>query len=348
MSKKIALKIPEPCHENWNRMTTVEQGRFCHSCAKTVIDFSVMTDDEILDHFSKSTGNVCGRFMTKQLNRSIDVPGHHRKRYSWQYVWNMLLAMFLHGSAANAQQNPLQGKVAVTAQQARPLQQNLSGGFDIPKPKRLAVKLIDEESNQPVAFATVTIPERNLTIVTDSVGVFDVPGSLPDQEYTIEISSIGYETTTISSKRIRGNNSQQHLIILQRDSTKCLPGVVYTHELETIIAGGAFSVQRVTGFDFIKDTLTSFFVDRTVNIFPNPVASGSIMQVRLNLKRLGKYEMIITNSSGQILSSEIFDFVVKNQVRPFLVPAKYRRGFYFIRIQGTDKKEFYSKKFLVK
>jgi hypothetical protein len=40
MAKKFQLQIPEPCHEDWNKMTPVHKGRFCDSCEKAVVDFT--------------------------------------------------------------------------------------------------------------------------------------------------------------------------------------------------------------------------------------------------------------------------------------------------------------------
>ena len=63
MSKKFQLQIPEPCRESWDKMTPVEQGRFCDSCQKTVVDFTAMSDMQLAAFFKKpSTGSVCGRF----------------------------------------------------------------------------------------------------------------------------------------------------------------------------------------------------------------------------------------------------------------------------------------------
>ncbi|WP_309608991.1 hypothetical protein [Flavobacterium sp.] len=36
------ITIPNPCTENWNKMSKTEKGRFCNSCNKLVIDFSKM------------------------------------------------------------------------------------------------------------------------------------------------------------------------------------------------------------------------------------------------------------------------------------------------------------------
>ena len=41
MKEAIQLQLTKPCHENWNTMTANEQGRYCQSCCKTVVDFSI-------------------------------------------------------------------------------------------------------------------------------------------------------------------------------------------------------------------------------------------------------------------------------------------------------------------
>ena len=51
MKTSILLHIPEPCHENWDAMTPQDKGRHCQSCNKIVVDFSVMTDRQVLDYF---------------------------------------------------------------------------------------------------------------------------------------------------------------------------------------------------------------------------------------------------------------------------------------------------------
>src|SRR5688572_26847745 len=110
MSRTIQFQIPEPCHEDWQKMTPAEQGKFCMACQKTVTDFSSMTNEEILMHISKASGNVCGRFMPDQLNRRVSTE-NKKNTLSAKYSWNMLLAALLLSSETISQTKPLQGKV---------------------------------------------------------------------------------------------------------------------------------------------------------------------------------------------------------------------------------------------
>jgi hypothetical protein len=65
--KKINLSVPEPCSEKWQNFIPVEDGGFCAKCSKVVIDFTKMSDDEIISYFRRKSQNSCGRFYPEQL-----------------------------------------------------------------------------------------------------------------------------------------------------------------------------------------------------------------------------------------------------------------------------------------
>lgn len=70
--KKFSISIPEPCHEDWNKMTPDAKGAFCASCNKSVHDFSKKTDEEIIEVFEKNgKEKVCGRFTSAQLSQPV-------------------------------------------------------------------------------------------------------------------------------------------------------------------------------------------------------------------------------------------------------------------------------------
>ncbi|MFP3591246.1 TonB-dependent receptor plug domain-containing protein [Chryseobacterium sp. SIMBA_038] len=68
----MKITIPKPCHENWEMMTPAEKGRFCSVCSKTVRDFTIASDDEIIEVISNATDkDICGNFYDSQLNRNL-------------------------------------------------------------------------------------------------------------------------------------------------------------------------------------------------------------------------------------------------------------------------------------
>ncbi len=60
------IRIPEPCHEDWNKMTPEEKGRFCASCQKVVYDFTRATEEEFNELVAEK-GKVCGHFREGQV-----------------------------------------------------------------------------------------------------------------------------------------------------------------------------------------------------------------------------------------------------------------------------------------
>lgn len=64
------LRVTKPCQETWSSMTEKGNGRHCNSCDKIVIDFSILSDDEIKAYFLKNINkSVCGRFHKNQIDR---------------------------------------------------------------------------------------------------------------------------------------------------------------------------------------------------------------------------------------------------------------------------------------
>ena len=71
MKNEYKLNISEPCQENWKNMEPSQAGKFCNLCSKNVIDFSHLSDNEIIRLIEKSNGNLCGRLNQNQLNRPL-------------------------------------------------------------------------------------------------------------------------------------------------------------------------------------------------------------------------------------------------------------------------------------
>ncbi|WP_281636438.1 hypothetical protein [Flavobacterium marginilacus] len=94
MERKYKITIPEPCQEDWNKMTPNKNGRFCGSCSKNVVDFTNKLPEEIQAYFLQHT-NVCGRFKKSQLDSlTIQIP--NRILFSQtQYHKMFLLALFV-------------------------------------------------------------------------------------------------------------------------------------------------------------------------------------------------------------------------------------------------------------
>ena len=109
----LQISIPKPCHQDWNRMTPEERGRFCSVCSKTVHDFSEKTNDEIREFITAHRNeNLCGRFRKDQIEQPlrIELPlPVYRSQLSFLNTFIVAL-LFCFGTAlfsCNIPPNPL-------------------------------------------------------------------------------------------------------------------------------------------------------------------------------------------------------------------------------------------------
>ena len=93
--KVFRIAVPRPCNEAWADMPQAERGRFCSSCQKTVVDFSALTDKELLHYFSNRNEIPCGRFHRDQLGADLLDPAKKRSLPARAYaVLSAMLALY--------------------------------------------------------------------------------------------------------------------------------------------------------------------------------------------------------------------------------------------------------------
>ena len=95
-SNQPIVIIPEPCHESWEKMTPTQTGRHCNSCEKTVVDFTAMSNDEIIVYLSeRKQERVCGRFEGKQVRQPVVVTAQYLVSGHWSVTQAIRLAIFI-------------------------------------------------------------------------------------------------------------------------------------------------------------------------------------------------------------------------------------------------------------
>lgn len=99
---KQHISIPKPCHEDWNKMDPNNEGKFCNSCSKTVVDFTKMDKEEIHTYFKQKSGeNTCGHFYASQLEENDVQRPSVFKRVN--YFATIVLGLFLPLSSCKKQ-----------------------------------------------------------------------------------------------------------------------------------------------------------------------------------------------------------------------------------------------------
>jgi hypothetical protein len=192
----IKIKIGTPCHENWDKMLEEERGRFCLSCQKAVVDFSRMTNEEIITYFEQNADKkTCGRIAIHQHDTPIS---NYRKVITpWfnRYVAGFLMAVgFYNPGKAQTTDTPIEnhmmkGEIAVnTAKQSN---------------KELVVsgRVLDQDTKKPIKGANVKIDGADVFVATDKNGSYSisVPERYQNSSLQLLVSYLGYEDGVINN-----------------------------------------------------------------------------------------------------------------------------------------------------
>ncbi|WP_082893406.1 carboxypeptidase-like regulatory domain-containing protein [Rufibacter ruber] len=202
-SRRLTLTVPQPCQQSWADMTPHSQGRYCPSCQKTVVDFTSMTDADVVEWFAKQKGETCGRFKENQLNRELVAISLPQRKWAWRAALLGITA-WLSSTSAEAQSMKT-GKVTQpqpTAPSVSPLKIPAKGQSSIYKGV-----VLDSASLQPMPGVTVHLSGTSISILTGVQGEFQL--AIPDsagRNPSLQISFIGYLTETLPLKELDSRN----------------------------------------------------------------------------------------------------------------------------------------------
>ena len=205
-TKAIAISITEPCSENWDLMEKRNEGHFCDSCQKCVVDFSTYSNSEIIKVLSSSKNDICGRLTNRQLAQLnyylISVPTNNN--------WLKYLGVLAIGAsvfAGEASAHVLKHSVAISNSSVK--------SADISKivsPKKIYGYVFDE-NNKPIAGLRIVVVDTKLFAKTDNNGRYEITlgkNSIP-RTSLIKVESLKFE----GSVKVNLSASKQANINLQ-------------------------------------------------------------------------------------------------------------------------------------
>ncbi|SRX76125.1 carboxypeptidase-like regulatory domain-containing protein [Aequorivita antarctica] len=191
MKKSIVIRIPEPCHEDWAKMTATEKGKFCSVCTKEVFDFTSKTDEELVKFLTKNK-NACGKLKNSQLNREVKLERKSGQSFA-PIAASMLLPLTLFSN------NP---KSSTDSLSEKPMISMGIGRFSNTNNLRLHVftqGIVKDENGNPLKNVEIFSNETEARTWTNKKGEYEI--------YTLDkeiltFTKAGYETQLI---RLRKN-----------------------------------------------------------------------------------------------------------------------------------------------
>jgi len=334
MQKNIQLQVPKPCHENWDKMNPTDKGRFCLSCQKEVIDFSTMSDQQILHHISKASAGFCGKFNNDQLDR--DIKENKKQRLIWyKYLVHVSIPALLFSNKLSAQQPKTIGDTitCVDTRQRNTIVGKVSLGAIESSEKFVIEGKVVDEKGEPIPGASIRMNETKLGTSADNAGNFKLGIKESLKHIKLLVSAIGFEAKEVSLGR---NNNKQNIVLSLRESVMGEMGiVVYTKK------------KRKPILEQIKDTVANICYKESIKVYPNPIHFGSTLNIDFDVKEIGEYNILVSNISGQPLMQKKIMLTSKNHSEQMSLTENFSDGLYFVTVQNISSKKIFTSKILV-
>ncbi|MBI5372113.1 MAG: carboxypeptidase regulatory-like domain-containing protein [Sphingobacteriales bacterium] len=334
MGKPFQLTIPEPCHENWDKMSPAAQGRFCGSCQQQVVDFTTMSDRELLQFFKKpSTGSVCGRFMNDQLERDLLPP---RRRIPWinyffQIVWPAFLVSKVNGQRT---QGKLMARPPADTSKVRIVPDNRMLGMVLPASIRPVCKdpepvikgdtimtttvtisgRIVNEKGEPVSYASVRDNFNSRWLVADTAGRFTLVTGSRGMQLELLVSAAGYEITKMM---LNPEKYRRDELVIQLASKPPLQEV----ELTAAVGIRKGYVVGVTRNKKSEERAPVIPAAHAIHVYPNPVQTGQSLTISFEKMEEGYYAVQFKSLSGQTIKQEEIWIDAEARLMNLRVPA---------------------------
>jgi hypothetical protein len=319
-------------------MQPAEKGRHCAHCCKTVVDFTEMSDEEIIRYVTKgpSTGtprpsNICGRLMPDQLGRKLAPAPVQRNGWSG---WRWVLAGLVMVSKGSESRRPVKPPVEVSG--------------------------VKEDTGEELGGIMIVEPKT----------IYSVPVINGDIEIKLDTGRVEMGAVAMVSPRERDSPQVRLPALVKMDSVAdpadtmpvTAPSVIQPLPQREIVAyAGGISVGQCvkrkpidTVTDILKqavvDTLSALNIFRPKNeltLYPNPVARGTALQLAWQMEP-GKYQLSLVNISGALIQLRMLEVAGKGQVDQWEVPVGLAAGVYILRVARDGGADIYTREIMVR
>ena len=314
MSKPFQLQIPTPCHESWANMQPADKGRHCAACQKTVVDFTGMSDTEIIRYMSKAGPHVCGRLTPGQMNRPLIplTPPQKNKLPGWPLL---LTGIFLTHDKTMPHY-PVEQTTHEQLPSQKQDQYTARLGFSIPN-------VVD------------TIP--NDTLISTSFVKGELAMVYPD---TIEKTNLDSTNTNMTDTTIKTDTTSLP------PTEEVIAGMISCPRPSTIDTLKQLLTDTLSALRLLPQKQPPTPTNNELTIYPNPVQRGIPFRLAWQTDP-GKYQISLFSSSGTLIQQRMIDISDTKQVSDWRLPTNAPAGIYIIRAIQPGQTRVYARELVV-
>ncbi|MCH7397105.1 carboxypeptidase-like regulatory domain-containing protein [Belliella sp. DSM 107340] len=201
-NKNLKISIKNPCDKKWDSLSINENGGFCSKCKTTVLDFTNLSNEEILQYMNKSNQKVCGKINKHHKSHLFDTARTYKHSLAFKVITGLFL--FAGTDKINAKNQIPQDKNYTIGQTSQEL---LRIDFQVLKNNNsesfISGKVIDAITREPIPGAVILLKNTQVGTTSSIEGKFkiDIPNDLKRKKNEIEVRFIGYETISMKFKK---------------------------------------------------------------------------------------------------------------------------------------------------
>lgn len=234
------ISIPTPCPASWADMTPAPGGRHCAACNKVVVDFSGLSNEEVLTKLRQASGQVCGRFRPEQVSPATVLHGS----------WARWLAAAVVALSSCEKPNPAEIRLRQSPKVSETSSFSAQG------------RVLDQATGQPIAGARVVcLADSTLHATTTADGQFSLllPAALRDSLLIISGSLPDYQADAPFTYFGRRSPAAKGMVIrLRRYEIPMLLGEAPMPEQEAgEVSPASAPVPKLTKIQFVPPVIPS-------------------------------------------------------------------------------------------
>jgi len=229
IKKQYSVRVDNPCMQDWYSMEQSAKGRYCLNCAKSVIDFTHLSDREAMQEVERNEGNLCGRFRPDQLNRSLSSHSSASSAPLYKFLTGILLIGASKQMVAKTDIGIKQNIVSMNLSSELQLLETQSEPTTDSTRNTVSGVVVDGSTKEKLPFAYITIKNTNISTTTDLNGAFNliIPDHLLNDELYLIVSFVGFR-----SKELHFNKNElpmnKEILLVEMDAS--IIGVVVVIE----------------------------------------------------------------------------------------------------------------------
>ena len=307
------INIPEPCSEDWSKMTPNEKGAFCQKCSLDVYDFTNKSADQIRQVLALNMPNpVCMRLEPQQLDQlNNDFSAwkvQNKQSYQRAWLFTLLVVFGMTLFSCEEDEEPVVKEYQKIGQTI--LNQTEEKVIDPVVPKDLKIETNTSNDSKVIESDAKDLVNQAKVAVLGKARMDEE--SEPEKVYMVrEVQVFGEvhamrETHALGGVPMISSDYNDYLVLTT-------PGVI-THSSD---------------FNF-KPKITGL-------VYPNPASNQTTVQV--NMPKRGKGEIELFTLSGQKIRTIHSGRIKKGESEYPIDLTGLETGMYLVVVYSGDMKE---------